>query len=165
LTLYEELTNILLAINKDSVRFDTTSINSLYDMYLINRGIPSEFSKYFLVYHHYLSFNEPIYLPSILKTSPAIKHHVIQAKKNDLINVYPNPCKNYIILDYNVPENTNFCNNIKLTDLQGRSLRQIELTDFKNQIILPVTNLPDGIYLIQLFTGNQLKTIKFSILK
>jgi hypothetical protein len=166
LTLYEELTNIIFAINKDSVRFDTTSINSLYDMYLINRGIPSEFSKHFLVYHHYLSFNEPIYLPSILKASPVIKHHVIQAKKDDLINVYPNPCKNYIILDYNVPENPNSCNNIKLTDLQGRSLKQVELTDFKNQIILPVSDLADGIYLIQLFTGNKLKkTVKFSILK
>lgn len=76
--------------------------------------------------------------------------------KNE-VKIYPNPCKNdKVTIDYSLNE----ISEIRLTNITGK---QVYLKEYKvpvSKIQLQVNDIPNGIYLIQILTTDNKRTIK-----
>jgi bacillolysin len=79
----------------------------------------------------------------------------------DKINVYPNPAKNEITLNWSTKNN--FSGIIKVLDIKGNVLttKSIELKEGENSESIRLDNLPAGAYFIEAQRGQLKKTVKF----
>jgi hypothetical protein len=74
------------------------------------------------------------------------------------VTIYPNPVvDSFTISVDNAPEE--FLN-IKITNLLGQILYQGQLPSFQSQKTIHFGSFPNGTYLVQLFSGNQIVTKK-----
>ncbi|MEZ0542375.1 T9SS type A sorting domain-containing protein [Fibrella arboris] len=78
------------------------------------------------------------------------------------LSAWPNPFQNQTTVEYSLPENSTVKHT--LTDARGAVLRQDTPTDVQSagvhRIGVDGANLPTGVYIYQLQTGNQTKTIR-----
>jgi len=68
-----------------------------------------------------------------------------QAKAN--FNVYPNPASDYFVIEF---ANTNEETEIMLTDLTGKTVYTYTATSGLEELIIPVSTLSKGLYLLRL---------------
>ena len=74
------------------------------------------------------------------------------------VSIYPNPVvDSFTITVANALEEPLI---IKITNLLGQQLYQGQLASFQSQKTIPFGSYPDGTYLVQLFSGNQIITKK-----
>jgi hypothetical protein len=74
------------------------------------------------------------------------------------VTLYPNPVvDSFTITVANAPEEPLM---IKITNLLGQQLYQGQLHSFQSQKTIPFGFYPNGTYLVQLFSGNQIVTKK-----
>jgi len=93
-----------------------------------------------------------------------------QTESGSILKVFPNPAKDYIIVEYlvDMPVTDQEHHNIKLVmiDGNGKLLRNIELNYSQDQLVIPTENLNSGIYIFNLYVYGKLeKTSKFTIVK
>jgi hypothetical protein len=70
------------------------------------------------------------------------------------VTIYPNPVvDSFTISVANAPDETL---SIKITNLLGQVLYQGQLPSFQSQKTIPFGSFPNGTYLVQLFSGNQI---------
>ncbi|WP_303920457.1 T9SS type A sorting domain-containing protein [Draconibacterium sediminis] len=76
--------------------------------------------------------------------------------KNE-VKIYPNPCKdNKVTIDYSLKE----ISEIRLTNITGK---QVYFKEYKfpvSKIQLQLNDVPNGIYLIQILTTDDKRTVK-----
>ena len=79
----------------------------------------------------------------------------------DVINVYPNPAKDEITLNWSTKNN--FSGIINVLDVKGNILttKSIELKEGDNSESIRLDNLPTGAYFIEAQRGQLKKTVKF----
>lgn len=73
-------------------------------------------------------------------------------ESNELFSVFPNPYKDYLIVEKKSNLNSNF--KIEILDLMGNSIFQKELTSDNISNRIDMNNFNQGIYLIQIHTNN-----------
>lgn len=88
---------------------------------------------------------------------------IIQKLSDNGIQVYPNPAKDFVVIDNN--EFNGKLNQIKLINVLGESVYTANITDQNKLFRVPLINLSNGIYLIQFETGNGTSTKKLIISK
>lgn len=79
------------------------------------------------------------------------------------IIVYPNPAKDFVLIDFN--ELKGKLNQINLLNVQGQNVFTFNINDQSKIFNLPLTNLSDGIYFIQIQTENGILSKKLIISK
>lgn len=89
-------------------------------------------------------------------------------KENELltnVKLYPNPAQSYAVLDFNSASLADIV--IKVIDVKGREILNIDKTvnTGMNKINLPVDNLGEGMYLIQILNGNTVLTQRLQIVR
>ncbi|MCK9401248.1 MAG: T9SS type A sorting domain-containing protein [Bacteroidales bacterium] len=163
---YEDLINILIPMQSDSVRIDSTTYPGLFSIMEESNEIPGIYSRNLLVINDLISYSEPVFLPTILKN----KHITDKYFHNELIdysylNIYPNPAKSYLIIEYNL-ENFAKPAFININDAYGKKLYGLHIQDNQNQYLLDTRAYSPGIYLISLMSGNKiLKKAKCLIIR
>ena len=105
--------------------------------------------------------NTMIYVNVIPSTTgiPSIKNNINWM-------VYPNPVADNLSIDYSLLSSTNV--SINLYDMTGNKLRVIEnnkQTEGKHSLNLNTSVLPEGIYLLQIISGNYVSDKKISIVR
>ena len=93
---------------------------------------------------------------TILKNSTGINTVGIEQNIKNPFQIYPNPVTNYIHIQWE--ENNTKPIQYQITNLQGQVLH--DFSHLKNNII-PVENLPQGLYLLQVQIDNKLYLQKF----
>ena len=93
-----------------------------------------------------------------------------QTESRSILKVFPNPAKDYIIVEYlvDIPITNREHKNMTLVmiDGNGKLLRNIELNYRQDQLVIPTENLNSGIYFFNLYVYGKLeKTSKFTIVK
>ena len=86
--------------------------------------------------------------------------------QNISMNVYPNPASDVATVSYSLINAGDV--QIKLTDVQGKVVANTELknqSSGKHSFAVNANNLSKGVYLLQLTTASQSKTLKLSIIK
>lgn len=74
--------------------------------------------------------------------------------------LYPNPAADYVMLNLNIT-NVNQPVTVKLYNSAGQVVKQMKpgyITTTQTQILLPVEHLPQGLYVVELSSGNQTHT-------
>ncbi|WP_297101339.1 T9SS type A sorting domain-containing protein [uncultured Draconibacterium sp.] len=73
------------------------------------------------------------------------------------VKIYPNPCKNNkVTVDFSTKE----INEIRLTNIAGKQVYLKEYTFPTSKIQLQLNDIPNGIYLIQISTTDNKRTVK-----
>jgi hypothetical protein len=88
------------------------------------------------------------------------------AKSAFLGEAYPNPAAESFTIDYELPENSNNAI-VSLYDVSGKTIKQIELNGStgRQQLNLPVVDLPSGMYFYSLeIDGNRQTTKRISVM-
>ena len=88
---------------------------------------------------------------------------IVENKFEDFIQVYPNPAKDFVKIDLN--EFNGLVNQINLIDIQGGKVSLMNNVNKASLLNLPLNNLSNGMYFIQLQTNNRIITKKIIIEK
>jgi anaerobic selenocysteine-containing dehydrogenase len=79
------------------------------------------------------------------------------------VKIYPNPAKEFIMVDLNgINEKIN---HLKIVNLQGQMVYSSNLTNQSQLINVPLNNLSEGVYYLQIQTNNEIITKKIVVSK
>jgi len=160
--LYSYLIEIQWDIIKDTNALDSVRIASIYDIYYHQNTLPGVFARNMLINANELQYNEPVYLPASFKVAP-IWHRQGSKKQASKLLVIPNPAKTFFIVEYSMDRHYDDALLI-LTDISGKHIASIDAECQQNQVLVPVHELPAGIYILHLIQGNNiLESKKISI--
>jgi hypothetical protein len=164
--LYYDLFDVLLEIQVDSLGLDSLNIQTLQDMAANQNKLPGIYARNILVANGLMSYQEPVYLPDNLKSTPAWKYDKpTEQVEESLLKVYPNPAGSYFIIDYDFRELEGAAM-ILISNITGKHVFSFYLEDKQNQRVITTKAYPAGMYIIQLFVNGELKEIsKINILK
>lgn len=92
----------------------------------------------------------------------AIPTVIAEARLLD-VSIYPNPAINRIQVTITAERPAETKGNLRIFSLTGRMLYEenIQMTAGENQVGVQISDLPDGLYLLQVRNGNKVKTIRF----
>ena len=154
--LYSDLFDINWEIMNDTNAIDSVHISGLYDIYNSQNTRPALHARNILIGIDEIIYDEPIFLPSVLKVTP-IWQKQPDIKPGSKLYVYPNPAHSFFIVEYSMDSFSDKAY-LMLTDMSGKQMKSIKISCQQNQIVIPCEDLPNGVYLIQLLKGN--KTIE-----
>ncbi len=147
----------------DSLNVDEQSF--VYNLTGNNDNLPEMLAKAIRIQtdtsFHY---DEPIFVVDTLQTkSKTIKKTPKQLNTKETLNIFPNPAKGYLIVDYrnNTPAKEIL---LVITDMQGRLQKKILLNVKFTQNLVDVHNFVNGMYNFTIFVdGNQKNSNKIVI--
>ena len=162
---YLDLFDIQWEIASDTNGIDSLQIAALLEIAGHQYTMPSVYARNILVNAGEIIYNELVYLPDLFKVTPIWHKGNNNVIKPSLLKVFPNPASSYFIAEY-ILEDAIEKVYLILTEMNGKPIKTIYLAGKQNQIIVPIRDLPCGIYIIQL-VGNKkvLESKKLTILK
>ncbi|PCJ22662.1 MAG: hypothetical protein COA97_13150, partial [Flavobacteriales bacterium] len=83
---------------------------------------------------------------------------ISEITSDNMINVYPNPANNYIVIE---AEFDMYSSNIQITDIQGKRIPAKILAQNQKSLVLDVTNLSNGLYFLTINNQTIFSTHKF----
>ena len=112
---------------------------------------------------YYYFYNWQITTDSTICSSDRLEVEVIltsnkEATVSDQINVFPNPCKDFLSIV--CPDETAILLQISVIDDNGKILLR-KFTNTKGEYILDVSNISPGVYTLQVLSGNQCTSTRF----
>jgi len=157
---YEDYFSILKMMhdsNRSAAQLDSSSVSTLHLIMDDEYPLISGYAKGLLMKGHFINYIERVYFPSDAKSYQA--YHFTspkpEATKKDHLRVFPNPSWDYVIVYYNTTE-YKVNGKLVMNDMNGKLIKSIELPDQLNQITITLSDLPNGIYMISLFTYDKL---------
>jgi Papain family cysteine protease/Secretion system C-terminal sorting domain len=111
-----------------------------------------------------LAYQEPYIFPDLLKSSQAYEDYqeIINTNQPASLTVHPNPAKDYIIIEY--MQEMDGSGYVSITDLNGKPVTGIHLSNVHDQKVLDTKNWKAGIYIATLKIGDKkIESVKFSI--
>ena len=82
----------------------------------------------------------------------------VTKQKDAALNIAPNPASSVLYVSY---DGIQGAGNIRITDITGKTLYKVETSDTQNKMSIPLDNLQDGIYIIEITSENSRITKKF----
>lgn len=157
-----DLMEVLLQIRRDSLMlYDLDSLKiAIISNLAPYEDLPGCLSRNIL---HFLGImeNGPYYLlpNDQLKTSSlfSASTHELLANQGPEFEIYPNPGKNYIIVEYNV-EDISRDNLLTIYSPEGKIQFVESLVITSNHLIINTENWPSGIYFFNFITQNNWRT-------
>ena len=145
---------------------DSTQQQQLWDIAQADSSGAGVYARNLLVTLDETTYNEPIVLPDIYKSTRAMEDYdkLLHMDAPNFLKVFPNPAKDYIILEYKLE--TDVFSNISIHDIKGTTIKSIETKGQVDQITLITSDWKPGIYIANLkINGKTLDSIKFTIVE
>jgi len=150
------LVSVLPALFTDTTGFlipDSLQKQTLEQIAEADHDLPGAWARNILIASGLVNYHEPIVNESTLKSSRKGKYHWTRSRTIDSeIKVFPNPAKDFIIVEYKKSSALDHVH-IVFIDAKGIKLRSYLFLKKENQTIIPIHDLPSGIYLIQLLVN------------
>ena len=139
---------------------DATDISQLYAFeYLTGKAAAQ--ARQMLAFNDVLSYREPVSMPP--PVPQARLAYDTEPADEMLFDVYPNPAKDYITINYDVIETTEPLA-LAVLDATGRLVQTLQLKGAANQVIIETNGIAAGTYHCNLVAGGTvLQTQKVSI--
>ncbi len=153
-----------LGDGRNIFELDSAEISQLEIFADISQGIAGSQSKGILEFaydHEY--YNCPQIADTSLKNRP-VNGNVPDNAYRPYITVKPNPAKSWAIFNYELPENTGGAV-IIITDMSGKTIEKIKLSDKQGQKIWNTNTVKQGIYFYYLYSNGYTKSGKIIINK
>jgi len=157
--------NLLAGFNGSSP--DSAMIQLLFDIEAQETGIASAYARNLLISLDEMSYEEPIILPDMLKSSKEIRYEqlMLTAHESRYLEIFPNPSKDHIIISWKLDTAPNNAK-ISISDNAGKCLCEWTIEEIENQQVFDARNLKPGVYIVTLYGNNkQMESTKFTIVK
>jgi hypothetical protein len=102
-----------------------------------------------------LTYNEPYILPGSLKSGKIRRIPVRKIYTENNFKLHPNPAGQYVIIEYSVKEE-NFNAFIQILDNSSKFVKSINLQKNHAYQIIPLNDLPNGIYICKFVINNKI---------
>jgi hypothetical protein len=117
-----------------------------------------------------ISYDEPVQLPDLMKSAAATEEYekLMNAKPPRLLEVYPNPSKDFVIIGYTTGEETlpSQEGTIEIQDAAGRIIKTVSFKSKRDQVTIITKDWKSGIYIASLkLNGNIIGSVKFTLVK
>jgi hypothetical protein len=163
---YYQLINVYYELYQSGLGIDSLSETQKSALYLLADNVSNMaggYARNILIEVDSFEYSEPIILPESGLKSGSIVFDLpdIKSFKPEYIKLYPNPAKDYIIVEL-LTGNIDGAN-ISVYDNQGKHLLAGEIPGKKQHCILPIKNLKTGIYYLKIEMGGKtMESKKFS---
>jgi hypothetical protein len=135
--------------NQSILIADSIKIAGLVDILAGSKGLLRMMVTNQLLYSGELTYHEPYIFPAETFKSGRIRRtKTLDLTEGWWFRMYPNPTNNYCILEYK--KNSEMDASIQLIDINGRIIKQVELTKDSDLILINLIDIPTGIYLFRL---------------
>lgn len=79
-------------------------------------------------------------------------------------SAYPNPASSVVHFDYSFPSNTSFTSILRISNILGETVKEMQLLNSQGKLDIPVHELNDGLYFYSLFVnGSAIVTRKLVV--
>jgi len=113
-----------------------------------------------------LEYQEPIILPNSMKSAEVEEayHKALNSQAPTMLEVYPNPSKDFIILAYQFDKETKGM--IEIRDISGKPVQSIPFDGIQDQVTLTTHGWSTGVYVLSLVVNDKvIETTKFTLVK
>jgi hypothetical protein len=168
-TFYEIVSGIA-ASGRSLLEADSNEVQQLAVLETEGTGIAAMYARNILISLGAINYDEPIQLPDPLKSSQAIEEYekLINAKPPQMLEVYPNPSKDFVIIGYTTGEESVLLKYgaIEIQDVTGKTVQTITIKTQKDQVTVITKDWKPGIYIASLKVNEKIKeSIKFTLVK
>jgi hypothetical protein len=138
-------------------QLDSLTVEDLKGIMNSNLPLISAYARGLLVKGRHIDFTETVSFPSDVKSYPS--YYYIAPKKKDFpeedhLLLFPNPCGDYVIAYFNSLDLTQ-SGTLVINDMQGKRLAVIILTSEQNQLVIDLSDYPNGLYLVSLIINDK----------
>jgi hypothetical protein len=98
-----------------------------------------------------------------MEINRTLSNGINENRTDDGITVYPNPANDFVNIDFN--EFDRKYDQIKLLDILGKCIFSSNVSDQQKTLCLPLTNLREGIYILQIQSGSGILNKKLIVSK
>jgi len=166
---YQSFFALLKQLNRDGksiTEIDSSQVQILETIFNSSNGYVSGYAKNILVTMGKITYHEPYVFPDgNLKSSKIIRKNSLDEQRVNQLKVYPNPAKDYIIVEYTLNSNSDDVS-IDLYDISGKRIRSIKVDNTHDWLVVPLTDLPGGNYFGVITSDMKIDgTVKFVITK
>ncbi len=129
-------------------------------------GVASVYARNILLAIDELEYLEPVILPNSMKSAEAegIYNETLKTKAPSILEVYPNPSKDFVIIGYQFDTETEGM--IEVRDVSGRLMESVPLKGMNNQLTVTTRTWKAGVYMLSLVVnGKVIETTKFTLVK
>jgi len=157
---YEDYFDVLKMMHDSSWnanQLDSLSVSTLHSTMDDEYPLISGYARGLLMKGHFINYTEKVCFPSGVKSYP-VYHFIPQkanADKNEHLKVFPNPAWDYMIICFNTVE-FDHPGKLIISDINGRTVKMIQLNKCQNQLTVNLKDLSDGMYIINLYVRNKL---------
>lgn len=127
---------------------------------------PCAYARNILLALDEIAYDEPILFPNLLKSSEAKVgyENLINAQPPQILEVYPNPSKDFVILKYKL--DTEQEGIIEIQDVSGKTIQILQFTEIQDQITVATQDWNAGLYIASIIMdGKSIESIKFTLVK
>jgi hypothetical protein len=141
-------------------------ISVLLALHADAQGLPKVYARNTLMTLGEIIYDEPIYLPDMLKSAEAAaEYEALMSKLDEApqnLIIMPNPAKDYVIVSYETEQARDAV--IEICDMKGTMQYSHRIVNNVDQLTILTGNWQPGIYIIVLKrNGNIVESVKFSI--
>jgi len=129
-------------------------------------GFASVYARNMLLAIDELEYQEPVILPNSMKSAEVEEayHEVLNSQAPSLLEVYPNPSKDYVILAYQFDKETKGI--IEIRDISGKPVQSIPFDGIQDQVTVITHGWTTGVYVLSLVVNDKvIETTKFTLVK
>jgi hypothetical protein len=158
---YLDFFDILQMMNDSSFNARQLDSSSVQELTLImDSDLPqiSAYARGLLVKGRFIDFSETVSFPSELKSYPDYYYldpKDIDFPEEDHLLLFPNPSGDYVIAYFNSIEYSQQ-GTIIIDDLLGKRIAVLRLSSEQNQLVIKLSDYPNGLYFISLIINNKL---------
>ncbi|MCF8236074.1 MAG: T9SS type A sorting domain-containing protein [Bacteroidales bacterium] len=167
---FEQLYDLrkMLKSNHKTVRqLDSTQTLMLMDL-SGEPGIPGALAMNALIALDSISYNEPIHFPPNYKSISLNQNIGKDVIGNQRLNLYPNPAKNYITVDYFLHEDSEveISGHIHIFDQNGKIIDELYCLKTRDQFVYSTEHIVSGVYYCCLIVNDDIwEVVKFIVSK
>jgi hypothetical protein len=167
--LFDIVSGILIS-GRTLTEADSSEVQQLALLELQGDNPANIFARNILLLLDDMSYDEPVQLPDLVKSAAATEEYekLINTKPPLMIEVYPNPSKDFVIIGYTTGEETLLSQegSIEIQDALGRVIQTITFKSKRDQVTVITKEWKSGIYIASLkLNGNTIESIKFTLVK
>ncbi|MCD4698166.1 MAG: T9SS type A sorting domain-containing protein [Bacteroidales bacterium] len=161
---YLSLFNILEQLAGNEMEVDSAQAVQLEMLAQNDDFFPGAYARDILIAAGLMEYEEPIILPEILKSSEIIADEPLYpSDKPEVLKVFPNPAKDYIIVEYNTEGELGDVF-LRINDITGKPVHAKVYTTNRDQVVISTKEWKSGVYLISLsINGKTIESTKVTI--
>jgi len=157
----------LLAANPHGmITPDSTQLAQISNISSSGTGNASVYARNLLLAMDQITYNEPILLPDLYKSAEAVETYekLLNTGQPPSLKVYPNPSKDYVIVEFVTDITKNSF--LVINDSNGQRIKSMQLNSCRDQLVIDTRGWKPGIYIATLKTdAKTIESCKFSIVK